>query len=49
MSLEDKTFLIYTLDNDGQYQASKLFSASETVQSAVLSGFELSLEKVFED
>jgi Uma2 family endonuclease len=49
VSLADKTFLLYTLDNEGQYQASKLFSASETVHSTVLSGFELNLEKVFKD
>lgn len=49
VSLADKTFLIYTLDNNGRYQASKLFSSSETVHSKVLSGFELSLEMVFAD
>jgi Uma2 family endonuclease len=49
VSLADKTFLIYTLDNNGRYQASKLFSSSETVHSTGLSGFELSLELVFAD
>lgn len=49
VSLADKTFLLYTLDSDGRYQASKLFSSSETVYSEVLSGLELRLEKVFED
>ena len=48
VSLADKTMLIYTLV-DGKFHASKLFSCSETVHSAVLSGFELRLEKVFED
>ena len=44
-----KTVLIYTLDESGKYQPSKLFTLSEIVTSSVLPGFELNLDKVFED
>ena len=44
-----KTVLIYTLDESGKYQPSKLFTLSEIVTSSVLPGFELDLDKVFED
>ena len=44
-----KTFLKYTLDENGKYRASKLFTLSEKVYSEVLPGFELYLDAVFED
>ena len=43
-----KTVLIYTLNESGKYQPSKLFTLSEIVTSSVLPGFELNLDKVFE-
>ena len=49
VSAADKTFLKYTLDEDGKYQPSKLFTLSEKVYSDVLPGFELDLDRVFED
>ncbi len=45
----DKTLLKYTLDIEGRYQPSKLFTLSEKVYSEVLTGFELDLDAVFED
>ena len=44
-----KTLLKYTLDMEGKYQPSKLFTLSEKVYSEVLPGFELDLDAVFED
>ena len=44
-----KTFLKYTLDDSGKYQASKLFTLSEKVTSTVLPGFELNLDELFAD
>jgi len=49
ISPAEKTFLKYTLDKSGRYQPSKLFTLSEKVQSAVVPGFELDLDEVFED
>lgn len=49
ISPAEKTFLKYTLDNSGKYQPSKLFTLSEKVTSAVLPGFELNLDEVFDD
>lgn len=49
ISPAEKTFLKYTLDENGKYQPSKLFTLSEKVYSAVLPGFELNLDEVFED
>jgi Uma2 family endonuclease len=49
ISPAEKTFLKYTLDENGRYQPSKLFTLSEKVHSAVLPGFELDLDEVFED
>ena len=49
VSPADKTFLKYTLSDSGKYQPSKLFTLSEKVYSAVLPGFELNLDEVFED
>jgi len=45
----EKTLLKYTLDMEGKYRPSKLFTLSEKVYSEVLSGFELDLDAVFED
>ncbi|HEY1062281.1 MAG TPA: Uma2 family endonuclease [Daejeonella sp.] len=45
----DKTLLKYTLDIEGRYQPSKLFTLSEKVYSEVLPGFELDLDAVFGD
>ena len=49
ISSAEKTFLKYTLNKNGKYQSSKLFTLSEKVYSAVLPGFELNLDEVFED
>lgn len=49
VSPAEKTFLKYTLDEDGKYQPSKLFTLSEKVYSDVLPGFVLDLDEVFED
>ncbi len=45
----DKTVLIYTLDEAGKYQPSKLFTLSEEVTSTVLPDFVLNIDAVFED
>jgi len=45
----EKTFLKYTLDDNGQYQPSKLFTLSEKITSEVLPGFELNLDELFQD
>ncbi|MEJ7692028.1 Uma2 family endonuclease [Daejeonella sp.] len=49
VSPSEKTFLKYTLNAEGKYQASKLFTLGERVNSDVLSGFELDLDEVFKD
>ena len=49
ISPTEKTFLKYTLDENGKYRPSRLFTLSEKVYSAVLPGFELNLDEVFED
>ena len=49
ISPTEKTFLKYTLDYEGKYQPSKLFTLSEKVTSSILPGFELDLDEVFED
>ena len=49
VSPEEKTLLKYTLDRQGRYQPSKLFTLSEKVNSVVLPGFELDLDEVFDD
>ena len=49
ISPTEKTFLKYTLDENGKYQPSKLFTLSEKVHSAILPGFALDLDEVFED
>lgn len=48
ISPTEKTFLKYTLERNGKYKPSKLFTLSEKVDSAVLPGFELDLDEVFE-
>ena len=49
VSSADKTFLMYTLDQNGRYRPSKLFTFSEKITTDLLPGFELDLDKVFED
>ncbi|MCX2495507.1 Uma2 family endonuclease [Pedobacter sp. PF22-3] len=49
VSQGDKSVLIYTLDEMGKFQPSKIFTLSEKITSAVLPGFELALDDVFED
>ena len=43
----DKTLLKYTLNKEGKFQSSKLFTLNEKVYSEVLQGFELDLDEVF--
>ena len=45
---EEKTLLIYSLDKDGNYLPSKLFTRGETVCSKVLEDFSLDLDEVFD-
>ncbi|MDF3077317.1 MAG: restriction endonuclease [Sphingobacteriaceae bacterium] len=47
VSVADKSFLKYTLDDNGKFQPSKLFTLSEVVNSSVLPGFALNLDEVF--
>ena len=49
VSHSDKTVLIYTLNETGKYQPSKLFTLSEEVASSILPGFVLSIDAIFED
>ncbi|MEH3114547.1 Uma2 family endonuclease [Pedobacter terrae] len=49
VSQSDKSVLIYTLDEMGKFQPSKIFTLSEKISSTVLPGFELALDDVFED
>lgn len=49
VSQSDQSILIYTLDNAGKFQPSKIFTLSEEVTSTVLPGFVLKLDDVFED
>ncbi|MEX8549270.1 MAG: Uma2 family endonuclease, partial [Mucilaginibacter sp.] len=49
VSQQDKTFLRYTLNQDGVYVASRLMSAEEEVTTPILPGFVLDLETVFAD
>ncbi len=42
------TLLIYTLDNDGKYQPSRLFTKGDLIKSSVLLEFELDLDRVFD-
>lgn len=45
----EQTLMIYTLNDKGKFQPSKLFTLSEEVGSTVLPGFVLKLDDVFED
>jgi len=47
VSQSDQTILIYTLNQEGKFQPSKLFALGEKVSSSVLVGFELELNDVF--
>ncbi|MFC3562605.1 Uma2 family endonuclease [Pedobacter jamesrossensis] len=49
VSQSDQNILIYTLNDLGEFQPSKLFTLSEKITSSVLPGFELELDDVFED
>ncbi|MBB2145466.1 Uma2 family endonuclease [Pedobacter sp. LMG 31464] len=48
VSQSDQSILIYTLDNDGKFRPSKIFTLSEKITSSVLPGFVLNLDDVFE-
>lgn len=48
VSPQDKTFLIYTLQN-GAYQPSRLMVAGDIVTSSVLEGFSLDLKEMFDN
>ena len=45
---EDSTVLIYRLNEGGKYQASRLFTKGDKVNSVVLPGLELDLNEVFD-
>ena len=45
----EKTFLQYTLNASGQYQASRLMTLGDEVITPVLPGFVLNLDTVFEN
>ncbi|WP_025143722.1 Uma2 family endonuclease [Pedobacter jeongneungensis] len=49
VSQSDQNILIYTLNDIGKFQPSKIFTLSEKITSTVLPGFELALDDVFED
>ncbi|GGE42806.1 Uma2 family endonuclease [Pedobacter psychrotolerans] len=49
VSQSDQSILIYTLNEFGKFQPSKIFTLSEKVTSSVLPGFELALDDVFQD
>jgi len=49
VSQSDQNILIYTLNKEGKFQPSKIFTLSEKITSSVLPGFELVLDDVFED
>jgi Uma2 family endonuclease len=49
VSQSDQNILIYTLNGEGKFQPSKIFTLSEKITSSVLPGFELALDDVFED
>lgn len=49
VSPQDKTFLKYTLNNEGVYFPSKLLTIGSEVTTPVLPGFILNLEQVFKD
>ena len=45
----EKTFLKYSLDTNGRFQASQLLTLGDEVTSTVFPGFSMSLDEVFED
>ncbi|SFA53522.1 Endonuclease, Uma2 family (restriction endonuclease fold) [Pedobacter suwonensis] len=45
----DQSILIYTLNEMGKFEPSKIFALSEKITSTVLPGFELALDDIFED
>lgn len=47
VSQSDQSILIYTLNDLGKFQPSKIFTLSEKITSSVLPGFELFLDDVF--
>ena len=47
VSPQDKTFLKYTLNQEGVYTASKLLPSDAEVTTPILPGFVLKLEEVF--
>ncbi|MFW0716866.1 Uma2 family endonuclease [Pedobacter sp. N23S346] len=49
VSQSDQNILIYTLNEHGKFQPSKIFTLSEKITSSVLPGFELALDDVFGD
>ncbi|GGI25007.1 Uma2 family endonuclease [Pedobacter mendelii] len=49
VSQGDQSILIYTLNDFGKFQPSKIFTLSEKITSTVLPGFELALDDVFAD
>jgi Uma2 family endonuclease len=49
VSPQDKTFLKYTLNNEGVYVPSRLLTTGSEVTTPVLPGFVLDLEQVFKD
>ncbi|MGN7989946.1 Uma2 family endonuclease [Pedobacter sp. 22226] len=49
VSQSDQNILIYTLNEGGKFQPSKIFTLSEKITSTVLPGFELALDDIFED
>ncbi|WP_316846973.1 Uma2 family endonuclease [Pedobacter psychrodurus] len=49
VSQSDQNILVYTLNEEGKFQPSKIFTLSEKITSSVLPGFELTLDDVFED
>ncbi|RZJ80158.1 MAG: Uma2 family endonuclease [Flavobacterium sp.] len=48
VSQGDQSILIYTLDSEGKFRPSKIFTQGEEIISTVLPGFVLKLDDVFE-
>lgn len=49
VSFNDQTILKYTLNSDGRYEPSKIFTLGEEVGSSVLTEFVLNVDTAFED
>lgn len=47
--LKNQTILVYTLNEMGRYEPSKVFALGEEVGSSVLLGFILNVDAAFED